>query len=425
MSGETQQVAVARPRIEGAEGRAAFPAGIGGALATFLEEEVTLDNVARLAVSSIADFCLVDVVEADAGSRRVVTAHRDPQKAIVLARALAYPPDAGRSPLARPLRTGEPWLLPALTESDLDEIAPAAEFKQLLVELGVRSLLSLPLLAHGKRLGVLTLMMGESGRNFDPTEVPSAAGFARLAALVVENATFRRASEQAERAREGVLSIVSQDLRNPLGTIHMSAQTLLDSPSLSEDRRAKRLGVILRAAERMNRLIGDLLDMARLDAGQELRLNRDAHEIVDIVVEMSEAFRPQAEAKLVRFSCDVADDLPPARLDRPRIVRVLADLISNAITFTPEGGEVIVRVEAAGPDIRFVVSDTGLGIDEKYAGHVFDRDWQAIRAVRLGTGLGLPIAKGVVEAHGGRIWCESTPGVGTSFYFTLPVAHSA
>ena len=144
-----------------------------------------------------------------------------------------------------------------------------------------------------------------------------------------------------------------------------------------------------------------------------------------MVVEMNEAFRPRADAKMVRFSCDVADDLPPACLDRLRILQVLANLISNAIKFTPEGGEVIVRVEAAGSDIRFVVSDTGVGIDEKDAGRVFDRYWQATRTARLGTGLGLPIAKGIVEAHGGRIWFESKPGIGTTFSFTLPADGSA
>ena len=420
-----RQAEVARARAEAAERRAAFLAEVGSVLATSLEYEVTLDNVARLAVSSIADVCLVDAVEDGAGLKRVATAHRDPSKASLLAEALAYPPDLARSPLARPLRTGEPVLLPALTDSDLDEIAPAADYKRLLGELGVRSLLCLPLVAHGKKLGVLTLMMAESGRNFDPMEVPSATELARRAALAVENAGLYRASQQAVRAREGVLSIVSHDLRNPLGTILMSARILLDSAPLPDDRRAKHLGVIIRATERMDRLIDDLLDVARLDAGQVLGLDREAHEIVDMVVEMNEAFRPRADAKMVRFSCDVADDLPPAWLDRLRILQVLANLISNAIKFTPEGGEVIVRVEAAGPDIRFVVSDTGVGIDEKDAGRVFDRYWQATRTARLGTGLGLPIAKGIVEAHGGRIWFESTPGVGTSFCFTLPAAGAA
>jgi signal transduction histidine kinase len=420
-----KQAETARARAEAAERQAAFLAEVGSVLATSLEYDVTLDNVARLAVSSIADVCLVDVVENEASLKRVATATRDPSKASVLAQALAYPPEVGRSPLARPLRTGEPVLLPALNESDLDEIAPAGEYKRLLSELGVRSLLCLPLVAHGKKLGVLTLMMAESGRNFDPTGVPPATELARRAALAVENAGLYRASQQAVRAREGVLSIVSHDLRNPLGTILMSARILLDSTSLPEDRRTKHLGVIVRAAERMDRLINDLLDVARLDAGQELGLDREVHEIVDIVVEMNEAFRPRADAKLVRFSCDVADDLPLVCLDRLRILQVLANLISNAIKFTREGGEVIVRVEPAGSDIRFVVSDTGVGIDEKDAGHVFDRYWQATRTARLGTGLGLPIAKGIVEAHGGRIWFESTPGVGTSFYFTLPAQGAA
>lgn len=424
MSDETQQAEVVRARAEAAR-RAAFLAEVGRALATSLEYEVTLDNLARWAVSSIADVCMVDVVEADGSLRRVVTAHRDRSQAIVLAQALDYPPEVGRSPLARPLRTGEPVLLPALTDSDLDDIAPTRRYKRLLVRLGVRSLLCLPLVAHDRRLGVLTLMMGESGRNFDLTAVPAATGLARLAALVVENAGLHRASQRAVAGREEVLSILSRYLRNPLGTILMSARILLDSGSPPEDRRARHLGVILRAAERMNRLIDDLLDVARLDAGEELSLDRDAHEIVDMMVELSEAYRPQADAKLVRFSCDVADDLPPAYVDRPRIVRVLANLISNAIRFTPEGGEVIVQVEPAGADIRFVVSDTGVGLDEKDVGRVFDHDWQATRTARLGTGLGLPIAKGVVAAHGGRIWCKSTPGVGTSFHFTLPAARSA
>ncbi|HEX7183803.1 MAG TPA: GAF domain-containing sensor histidine kinase [Thermoanaerobaculia bacterium] len=415
-----KQAELARARAEAAERRAAFLAEVGGVLASSLDYDVTLDNVARLAVSSIADVCLVDVVENETGLRRVATAHRDPSRESLLARARPYPPDVGRSPLARPLRTGEPVHLPALTDSDLEEIAPTPDYKRLLRELGVRSLLCLPLIAHGNRLGVLTLAMAESGRNFDPAEVPSATELARRAALAVENARLYRASQQAVRAREGVLSIVSHDLRNPLGTIHMSARILLDSVSIPEDQRAKHLGVIIRATERMGRLIQDLLDFARLDAGQELGLDRQVHEIVGIVAEMSEAYRPQADAKLVRLSCDVAGDLPSACLDRLRILQVLGNLIGNAIKFTPEGGEVIVRVEPAGSDIRFVVSDTGAGIDPKDAGRVFDRYWQATRTARLGTGLGLPIAKAIVEAHDGRIWFESTPGVGSAFYFTLP-----
>lgn len=418
-----KQADAARARAEGAERRAAFLAEVGSVLATSLDYEVTLDNVARLAVTSIADICMVDVVEDDAGLIRVATAHRELGKAGLLEQALAYPPDSGRSPLARPLRTGEPVLLSTLTGSDLDEIAPTAEYRRLLDELCVRSLLCLPLVAHGKKLGVLTLMMAESGRNFDPTEVPAATELARRAALAVENACLYRASQQAVRAREGVLSIVSHDLRNPLGTILMSARILHDSASIADDRRAKHVGVIIRAAERMNRLIDDLLDAARLDAGQELSLDRQAHEVVDLVVEMSDAYRPHADAKLVRFSCDVADDVPPAYVDRLRILQVLSNLISNAIKFTPEGGEVIVRVESAGGEVRFSVSDTGVGIDEKDAARVFDRYWQATRTARLGTGLGLPIAKGIVDAHGGRIWFESTPGVGTSFHFTLPAQH--
>jgi two-component system, chemotaxis family, sensor kinase Cph1 len=137
--------------------------------------------------------------------------------------------------------------------------------------------------------------------------------------------------------------------------------------------------------------------------------------------EVCENARPLFEEKLIAFRCEVARDVPNIRIDHGRIVQVLTNLIGNAVKFTPEGGTVVMQVTSGEGKVQFSVSDTGPGIRNEDLPHIFERFWQATRTAHLGTGLGLPIAKGIVEAHGGVIWVESRPGVGATFYFTLPI----
>ena len=416
----TSDAEEARARVERAERRAAFLADVGAVLASSLDYEITLATAARLAVPELADFCMVDVLEPGSGLRRVATAHRDSAHEELLGLSRQHPPDIARSPLARPMHTGEPALLPALTAEDLADIAPADEDRQALSELGVRALLALPLVAHGNRLGVLTLGMAGSGRSFEPGELSVALELARRVALAVENAALYRASQQAVRARERVLSIVSHDLRNPLGTIRTSA-LVLASATLDVTRRDKQAGVIVRAVERMERLIQDLLDLARIDAGRGLALELRLLDVREVLAEVVEVGRSRAEAKLIDLRQELPDELPHVPADRDRLFQVLGNLLSNAIKFTPEGGTVRVAATVAPPSLRIEVSDTGPGIDPVEGARVFDPYWQVTRTASLGTGLGLPIAKALVEAHGGDLAFESTPGVGSTFYFTLPL----
>jgi signal transduction histidine kinase len=278
--------------------------------------------------------------------------------------------------------------------------------------------------AHGERRGVLTLAMAGSARPFAPAELPTMVEFARRAALAVDNAAHFRDSQQAARARERILAIVSHDLRNPLGTIRMTAQALIEAPSIAEERRRQQLTRIQGATDRMERLIEDLLDMARIDAGKGLSLRPEVHEVAPLVEEVGEVAAPRAAAKGIALRWAVAADLRPLWCDRQRIFQVLGNLISNALKFTPEGGEVELRAEPAGGGVVFVVADTGTGMDEKDVGRIFDPYWQASRTASLGTGLGLPIVKGIVQAHGGRIRVESRPGRGTTISFTLPLRPS-
>ncbi|HZK78222.1 MAG TPA: HAMP domain-containing sensor histidine kinase, partial [Gemmatimonadaceae bacterium] len=183
----------------------------------------------------------------------------------------------------------------------------------------------------------------------------------------------------------------------------------------------RQLEVIQRSATRANRLIQDLLDVARIQAGG-LAVDPVAIDVKSLVHEAVEAATPLASAAYLKVECEVPDPIPMVSSDRERVLQVFANLIGNAIKFTPKGGEIRVLASCENSEIRFVVADTGPGIPAAHLDHVFDRYWQAKSTAKLGTGLGLSIAKGIVEAHGGRIWVESPPNNGAQFNFTLPVA---
>jgi PAS domain S-box-containing protein len=227
----------------------------------------------------------------------------------------------------------------------------------------------------------------------------------------------RAEAERASKARDELLAVVAHDLRNPVHTIVMSVATLLELP-LDEEQRARQLGVIQRAVQGMDRLIRDLLDVTRIDAGtfaiRQARVH--ARALLDETLELFEA---QADARGVALACEVAPDVPPMLGDRDRLAQVLSNLIGNALKFTPTGGRVRLTARRAGDDVEVSVEDSGAGIAAESLPHVFDRFWQADRRARGGAGLGLAIVKGIVEAHGGRIRVESVVGQGTTFAFTV------
>lgn len=230
-------------------------------------------------------------------------------------------------------------------------------------------------------------------------------------------------AHEAIDAREEVLKVVAHDLRNPLGTIAMAADFLLDVP-LAEDLRARQLGIIKRAGVRMNRLIHDLLDAARIEAGRLPIEPRSVEigELVDAVLEMME---PLAADKELQLTAAVPAGLPAVQVDPERIVQVFSNLIGNAIKFTPQGGQITIRAEPQGARVRMVVADTGPGIPEEQLPKIFGRMWQARDTDTRGIGLGLTIAKAIIEAHGEEIGVESRVGEGTEFWFTLPTAPEA
>ena len=230
----------------------------------------------------------------------------------------------------------------------------------------------------------------------------------------------RRSAELLSRAREDVLGVVAHDLRNPLNLVSMTTQLLME-PDLAPDRRKSTFAINARAVQRMNRLIGDLLDVVRLEAGH-LSLNVGPCDVPRVLTETMESFQQRAAEQGISL---VLSPEPPnvvVQADEERVLQLIDNLVGNALKFTPSGGQVSIGALIDDNELRVSVADTGPGIPEEQRARLFDRFWQARGTDRRGLGLGLPIAKGIAEAHGGRLWVESTLGSGSTFYFAMPLA---
>jgi signal transduction histidine kinase len=226
-------------------------------------------------------------------------------------------------------------------------------------------------------------------------------------------------AEEATRAREEILSVVSHDLRNPLSTVMMAAATLLTLDLNEKGHRVRPIAErVHRQAERMARLIEDLVDFAGIQAGR-LALARAKHEPETILAEARELFGPIAEERGLVFESTASAGLPSIECDCERVVQLISNLVSNALKVTPKGGTIAIGAEPKDREIVFFVRDTGPGIDPEELPNLFERFWRSKKASYKGAGLGLSIARGIVDAHGGRIWAESQVGVGSTFYFSL------
>jgi signal transduction histidine kinase/predicted chitinase len=411
---EASEAKMAREGAEREERRAAFLASAGQELAASLDYAQTITTLANLIVSNLAEMSVVCIAEADGTLRRAAIAHNDPKREEELAAAAANAttrdvPEA----IVRVMQDREPRVIGAGSSlahylwGDGDE---------------ERSLMALPLVSRGQTLGIV-LAAAPEGKAFTREDAMLAGDLVRHASLAIDNARLYLESQQAVRAREEVLAIVSHDLRNPLNAITLAASLMRSDSKIPDDDR-EQLEIISLSANRMSRLIQDLLDVTRLEGGKKLPIEPTRVEVEPLLHEAHELFKVQATASGITLRHEAeAEDVPPIRADLHRVMQVLSNLIGNAMKFTPHGGTITIRARAKNGDVLFTVSDTGSGIPRENLGDIFNPYWQAKRTERLGAGLGLSITKGIVEAHGGRIYVDSKPNVGTTFSFTLPRDH--
>ena len=395
----------------------------GRALTASLDYEETLRNVARLVVHDLADFCVIDIRGDDGKVRRFATAARDPAHQPLADRLGRFSVPADRRHIALlAWRTRRAELLHTTDDVVLRQLANDDEHYELLRSLQPGSVIAAPMIARDHALGVILLISRREHRPYDRRDCALAEELGRRAALAIDNARLYREAQESGRARQRILAIVAHDLRSPLNGITMAADMLRhylkDDPNPAHRRPAD---AILQEADQMNRLIQDLLDVRAIEGGgiavDPLPVPSEV-----LIIDATEQFRTSCKAAGIALLSEHTTPLPRVLADRARVARVFANLIANAIRFTPRGGRITLGALPDGDYVRFEVSDSGPGIPEADQERIFTPFWQGENADRQGAGLGLSIARGIVAAHGGHLAVSSAPPNGSTFTFTLPRA---
>jgi PAS domain S-box-containing protein len=416
------------------EARRAFAADVVTMLGTSLDREATLGKLAQAVVPRLADWCAVDIVDgADGRPRRLAVTHVDPAKvelAHELARRFPEPPHSPTG-VFKVLRTGQSEFYPTITEEMIRRGARGDQHARILLDLQLRSLMIVPLLARGRTLGALTFVSAESGRTYGADDLAFAEDLARRAAVAIDNAQLysaeqhaRRAADVANRAKDEFLATVSHELRTPLTAI-LGWSRLMARGGLDQIRQTKAVTTIERNALAMVQLIEDLLDISRIISGR-LRLDVQPVELPQVIAAAVDSVRPAIDAKGLSLQVEENSDVTITVGDPTRLQQVMWNLLSNAVKFTPKAGRIGVNLQRKESWLVVSVSDTGKGIEPAFLPHVFDPFRQAdstIRRAHGGLGLGLAITRQLVELHGGSIAVNSAgEGHGTTFQVTLPIS---
>jgi len=348
-----------------------------------------------------------------------VHADDDPMKVAQVHPNLRGLTDAALGPLTADVLAREDATMAVYTERSDDLPGTLAERAR--QQLGATWLACAPLRApHEVELGTVTIF---GAGDHDPgVSLDLVRDLASLVGMAVANGRAHRAALLAASERERILSVVAHELKTPLAVILMAAARASETVPVTANSCAQReLDRIARSARRMNKLLSDLLDTASIDAGR-LAMFPERCPAAPLLRRAACDMAALASAAGITVIEDFDDDLPAVWVDGDRIVQVVVNLLANAIKFTRPGGCIRVRASSVEHELVVAIEDSGRGIAPGDLAHVFDRFWQVSETAKLGTGLGLEICKTLVNLSGGRIWAQSTVGVGATFMFSLPAA---
>lgn len=387
-----------------------------------LDVSETEKSIVQLPLAWLGEGAVLDVFSGGPKLRRVTARPEDATLAQALVALESQTIDMDSpSRVVDVIRRGVAEHVPEVTDEWLEAHSSTLEELARVRALGIGAALLLPLVAREHVLGVLTIFRRKPARPFSEADQEIAKELALRAAFALDNARLYETAQQATIARDHALGVVSHDLRNPISAIGMCARALLSATAEDDSERRGLVTTIVDSTELTQRMIRDLLDVASIELGR-LSIERRQVRVVPVLDRALELFRREANERGVTLRLAPMAALPEAMGDEQRLVQVLANLLGNALRFTDRGGEVSVGAARSGGFVEIVVRDTGAGIPASELPRIFERYWTVRRnAPKGGTGLGLAIARGIVEAHGGRLWAESEVGKGSSFRFTVPI----
>ena len=395
----------------------------GEILARSLDYESTLQAVSVLAVPALADWCLVDLIKADGSFERVGVAHADPADASVARRLRrSYAPRSAPHGVSHTFAAGRTTVDNDVTCDVLTAIARDDDHLASLEAMRMRAFVSVPMTSRGRTFGVISFIASKQHARFTPADVALAEELAQRAALAVDNARLYREAQEANRAKDEFLANLSHELRTPMTAI-LGWSHLLQMGGIPESDVQVGMQTIRQSAQAQARLIDELLDVSRIITGK-LHLASEQVDAAETLRGAVDAIRPAADAKRQRLSIDIGGGRLCVLGDAPRLQQVFWNLLSNAVKFTPPGGRIDVRVARREGSVVVAVADDGEGIPAELLPLVFERFRQATTSARkrTGLGLGLAIAKELVDLHGGSITVESKgTDRGSIFTVTLPL----
>jgi signal transduction histidine kinase len=405
-----------RIEAEAAEQRELLLGQATALMSQTLDYQGVFGALARLSARAFADWAVIDLEEKGAFIR-IAGAHRDPTKEPLLRELAArYPArSGGAAPVLEALRTGAVVEVPLLTDADIRAKASDDRHAELLQQLGMRSVVCVPLRARDALLGVLSLVSAMPSR-FGRADVDLAVELGRRMAMAIDNARLLEATRRAVHVREEFLRVASHELRTPLAALRLSTESLLRAAELdraiSPEILNRCLRRVLGSTVRLEQLTAELLDVTRIEQG---RLELDRAEIKLDAVVRDTVDRLQLAEVSIECAAPVV-----GWWDRSRLDQVVTNLMTNAAKFGA-GKPIAIRINQTGDDALLAVSDHGIGIDPARRPFVFDRFERAVSSSSYGgLGLGLYIARSIVVAHGGTITVDSEPGVGSTFTVKLP-----
>jgi PAS domain S-box-containing protein len=393
-------------------------------LASSLDFKTTLSSLAALISANMASWCVVRVIGADGSVEHSIVSHRDPERAAWAHEIQQRFPVTANAARGTPnvFRTGLPELYPVVTDEDLHRFARGEEHLELLRRVGCTSTMIVPIIARDRVRGTITFMSSDEDRRFTDSDLDTALHLAGRAAIAIENALLYAEARQASRERDQFLAVAAHELRSPLTSMKGFSQLLL--------RRAEQesagpewirgLKTIDSQVNRVAGLVSRLLDVSRI-AENHLNLEVEDVDMADVLRDAVSEAQLTAEAHSIVLV--ISDDPLTAEVDRSRIEQVLSNLIDNAVKYSPADSQITVSVAADTDSLSVSVRDNGLGIDPDARQRLFNRFYRGTRTARNsseGLGLGLYVARGIVEAHGGTISVESVPGEGSVFTVTIP-----
>ncbi len=400
-----------------------FLASAGAELAESLDAGQISEKLTRLLVPELADWCTIDVLDDARQIHRVGARHKDPAKEGFMAEFRDHQAPDWTSPQVPSVvfRSGAPLLIADVTEEVIRTTARDADHMRLLRALGVRSVVSVPMIARGRTVGVITECLSDKTRRYGSADVTIAQELARRAGLAIDNARLFQKAQDAVRARDEFLSVAAHELHTPITSLHLMVQALQSGsvPATAETVR-QTFGVADRQVRRLIKLIDELLDVSRIEA-HRFPIELEAVDLAGLVRDVAERFNDEAFRAGSKLSVE-ATEPATGHWDPMRLEQVVSNLLSNAIKFGA-GGPIRLVVSSTNAEARLAVRDQGIGVPPERVLRIFERFERGVSSRQYGgLGLGLYIVRTIVEGMGGRVACEANADGGTTFHVVLPRA---